>query len=111
MPIFRISGIWTNNQGIITHYAVHKRRKKDDGTFVLMKAEKMDKKATIALLNTPGNSATTYMWNYKNAKWDIGEHIHIVHDNLPYLRTDPDSTRTDNLLHLIDYSWVANDFI
>ena len=103
MAQFRISGVWVNTNKVVTHYAIH-----TVNTDSTSKGSKTSKAQAIALLEINGNSATTWMWNYKEAKWNIGEKVEVV--NSPYgkyLRTDANNKLTDNLAHLIDYDWIA----
>lgn len=106
MAEFRISGIWKNGE-VITHYAVHLRTRnaKNDG-YVIGHAVKMTKLDTVALLQNQENSAKTYLWNYKSARWSAGSNIHLVNANPPFLRTNHDNIVKDNLLHLVDYGYV-----
>lgn len=41
MAEFRISGIWLDSEGVITHYAIHTRKKSDENGYVLSRAEKV----------------------------------------------------------------------
>lgn len=101
MTTFRISGVWKNDQGTITDYAVHSA---DD-----QRAQKTTKADAIILLEKNGNTATTWLWNYTRARWDVGENVRIATRNgEKYLRTDPDNTTRDNLENLIDYDWVRS---
>jgi hypothetical protein len=61
MPLFRISGVWKNGN-TITHYAFH-----TVGQESTSRANKTTKSQAIALLETTGNSATTWIWNYNRA--------------------------------------------
>lgn len=110
MSEFRISGIWKDKNGVITHYAVHERTPNPKGGFLIDKAEKMNKNDAVNLLLEKGNTAKTYLWNYKKASWEAGEVIYVVKGEPLFLKTKPDSTERDNLLHLIDYGWVTNNF-
>ncbi len=104
MANYRISGVWKNSNNIITHYAFHKIGKESTS-----RAEKTSKVDAIKILEMYGNSAKTWVWNYKKAFWDIGEDVHIVEGkNGKYLRSDPDNTLTDNLNHLIDFDWIKS---
>ena len=103
MATHRISGVWKDTNNVITHYAIHKI---NNGS--ITRAQKYTKLQAIALLETPGVSSTTLLWNYQNSFWQIGENVKVVNGHYgKYLRTDPDNTRTDNLAHLIDYDWVS----
>lgn len=102
MATYRISGIWKDDNNVITHYAFHTVNEKS-----VDRAVKKSKTDAIALLEKEGNSATTWMWNYSTARWKIGEGVHVVTTaNGKYLRSDPDNKLTDNLGHLIDYDWI-----
>jgi len=103
MAQYRISGVWKDFNNVITHYAIHAI-----GATSTSRATKYSKAQAIALLEQAGNSATTWVWNYKASGWVIGETVTVV--NGPYgkfLRSSPDSTLTDNLAHLIDFDWIA----
>ena len=103
MALYRISGIWKNSAGVITHYAFH-----TVSTGSVSRATKKSKAEAISLLEIAGNSATTWMWDYRSARWAVGENVQVVHGvNGKYLRSDPDRKITDNLEHLIDYDWIA----
>jgi hypothetical protein len=59
-------------------------------------------------LELPGNIAATWVWNYREANWNIGESVEVVNERKgKYLRSNPDNQLTDNLAHLIDYGWIA----
>jgi len=101
MAAYRISGVWKDGNTIVA-YAFHEVS--DDGVAL---ATKKTKAQAIALLETRGNTATTWLWNYATASWRIGETVRVI--NGPqgkYLRSDPDNQLTDNLGHLIDYDWI-----
>ena len=103
MAKYRISGVWKNSISVITHYAFHTVT--GDG---VTKASIITKSKAIELLETPGNVASTWIWDYTNAKWKIGETVQVVNGYTgKYLRSNPDYTLTDNLEHLIDYDWIA----
>lgn len=104
MAKYRISGIWVDSNDVITHYAFHTVSEKS-----ISRASKKSKIVAIKILETYGNSAVTWIWNYSSAKWKIGENVVVINGgNGKYLRTDPDSTKTDNLAHLIDFDWIAS---
>ena len=103
MTKYRISGVWVDTTGVITHYAFH-----TVGESSVSRAAKKSKSEAIRLLETRGNTATTYKWNYQLSKWDIGETVEVVDGrDGKFLRTNPNETRTDNLGHLIDFDWIA----
>jgi hypothetical protein len=103
MSIFRISGIWKSSNSVITHYAFH-----TVGNDSTSRATKVSKAQAIALLEVMGNSATTWVWNYKQAGWNVGETVKVVNGiNGKYLRSNPDDQLTDNLGQLIDFDWIA----
>ena len=102
MAKFRISGIWKNNDNVITHYAFH-----TIGESSTSRAEKITKAEAIRLLEISGNSATTWIWNYKQSKWTVGENVEVVNESSgKYLRSNPNDKTTDNLGHLIDFDWI-----
>lgn len=102
MAKFRISGIWKNDDNVITHYAFH-----TIGENATSRADKVTKAEAIRRLETVGNSATTWIWNYKQSKWAIGENVEVVNGSSgKYLRSNPNDRTTDNLGHLIDFDWI-----
>ena len=103
MANFKISGVWKNLSNTITHYAFH-----TIGDTSISRAKKVSKYEAIALLEQRGNSAITWIWNYKQARWNDGENVEVINGkNGKYLRSNPDDTTTDNLAHLIDFDWIA----
>lgn len=103
MALYRISGIWKKTDGVITHYAFHTVNENSTG-----RAVKKSKADAIALLETAGNTATTWLWNYSQSKWTVGETVHVVNGSSgKFLRSNPDNRLTDNLDHLIDFDWIA----
>ena len=71
-------------------------------TVYTMRATKITKAQAIAFLETYGNSAVTWMWNYKTQGWIIGEIVEVVNNhNGKYLRSNRDNKLTNNLDHLI----------
>ena len=103
MAVYRISGVWKNSNNVITHYAFH-----TVGESSISRANKQSKEQAITLLESSGNTATTWVWNYSQANWNIGEKVQvIIGSNGKYLRSNPDNTLTDNLGHLIDFDWIA----
>ncbi|WP_276089695.1 DUF3892 domain-containing protein [Pedobacter sp. JY14-1] len=104
MTEYRISGIWKNTDGVITAYAFHRVI----NTITLTRAEKKSKAQAIATVELAGNSVTTWVWNYKTARFDIGETVTVVGTGTnKYLRSNPDNKLTDNLGHLINFDWIA----
>lgn len=103
MPTYRISGIWKNDNNVITHYAFHTVNA--DST---NRAIKKTKAEAITMVEAIGNITTTWLWNYNTAAWSIGETVHVVNGLYgKFLRTNHDNQVKDNLLHLIDYDWIA----
>lgn len=102
MIVYRISGVWKDDNGVITHYAFHAV----NGSSVT-RASKTSKAQAISILESPGNTAYTWIWNYSKALWEIGEIVEVVNgSNGKYLRSNRDNTVTDNLGHLIDFDWI-----
>lgn len=103
MARFRISGIWKNTNDVITHYSFHMV-----GENSTSRASKKSKAEAIQLLETRGNSAKTWVWNYTQSKWMLGEDVEVVNgSNGKYLRSNPDNKLTDNLAHLIVFDWIS----
>ena len=103
MATYRISGVWKDANNVITHYAFH-----TVGESSTSRATKKSKAQAIAIVETAGNTSTTWVWNYTQAKWNVGEKVEVVNGaNGKYLRSNPDNKLTDNLGHLIDFDWIA----
>lgn len=103
MATYRISGVWKDSDGVITHYAFHTVT--TDG---VTRASKKSKAQAISLLDIIGNNATTWMWDYSTMRWKIGETVAVVgNGNSRYLRSNADNKLTDNLAHLINFDWIA----
>jgi hypothetical protein len=103
MTKYRISGVWKNSDNTITDYAFHTLNEDS-----ISRASKKNKASAITLLETNGNEAFTWIWNYLESKWKIGEKVQVVNGaNGKYLRSNPDNKLTDNLEHLIDFDWIA----
>jgi len=100
MAKFKISGVWKNTDGVITHYAVHRVE-----TNSTSRGTKTTKAAAVQLLSIAGNTAVTWLWDYSRAGWKDGAAIEVV--NGQFLRTVHDGTVRDNLAHLIDYDWLS----
>lgn len=103
MAKYRISGVWKDGNNVITDYALHTVTEK--GT---TRATKKSKANAIKLLEVNSNSATTWVWNYLSASWNIGENVEVINGtNGKYLRSNPDKIKTDNLGHLINFDWIS----
>lgn len=103
MAEYRISGIWKDDNDVITHYAFHEVSQSG-----IKRATKKSKAQAIALLETTANKAVTWVWNYKKPGWEVGETVTVVNAiSGKYLRSNPDNKLTDNLAHLIDYDWIS----
>lgn len=102
MAEYRITGVWKTSNNVITHYAFHKVNENSTS-----RAEKITKAKAIEVLETRGNSAYTWVWNYSSAGWNIGEKVEVVSGaEGNYLRSNKDNKLTDNLGHLIDFDWI-----
>jgi len=64
---------------------------------------KVSKTEAIGLLKK-GKTIVTAKWNYSSATWTMGAKVdYFKHlDNIEYLRTDPDTDKTNNLDNSID---------
>jgi len=104
MAEYRISGVWKDTKGVITHYAIQEAT-----AFESLKMQKISKADAIKLLETNGNIVTTKIWRYtENPGWLRGENVHVVTvGSEKYLRSNKDNKLTDNLDHLINF----NNFI
>lgn len=103
MAQFKISGIWKNANQVITHYAFH-----TVNSIGVSRADKVSKAQAVTLLETTGNSATTWVWDYQKVGWITGEAVRVVsRGNEKYLKSNPDEQLTDNLAHLINFDWIA----
>lgn len=103
MAIYRISGVWKDEKGVITHYAFHliDGQKK-------YKASKKTKLEAIKIVESTDNKVMTWIWNYSSAMWSDGETVSVVNGiSGKYLRSNPDNKLSDNLGHLIDFDWIG----
>jgi len=100
MTKYKISGVWKDANGVITHYAFH--TKTENGH---TRATKKSKADAVKLLSNSSSEAVTWLWNYSTAFWKDGEKVEVV--NGSYLRSNPDGTVRDNLAHLVDYDWLS----
>lgn len=99
MAKFKISGVWKNTNGVITHYAIHTVT-----VTGITRSTKTTKSDAVKLLSIATNEAVTWLWNYSDAYWRDGEKIEVVDNS--YLRSKPDGVVRDNLAHLINYDWL-----
>ncbi len=74
MAKYRISGVWKDDNNVITHYAFHTVNEKST-----TRASKKSKADAIKLLENKANSAVTWTWNYNTSGWDIGSNVEVVH--------------------------------
>ncbi|RZJ36566.1 MAG: DUF3892 domain-containing protein [Flavobacterium sp.] len=109
MANYMISGVWKDGTGRITHYAFHDLANQNR---TMGLASKITKARAIEIVSNSQNSVVTGIWNYTSEGWQIGTDVHVV-GTVPnrYLRTTHDNTVRDNLSHLINYGFVANNFI
>ena len=104
MSTYRISGVWKDSNNVITHYAFHTVLETGNVT----RSVKKTKADAVALLETKGNTVTTWIWNSGAARWNIGEDVTVVQGaEGKFLRSNPDNKLSDNLLHLINFDWIA----
>ncbi|WP_432670358.1 hypothetical protein [Flavobacterium sp. SM2513] len=61
MAEYRISGIWKDNEGVITHYAIHSRTGSQLYGFSIGKGIKTTKADAVTLIAQPFNTAKTYL--------------------------------------------------
>jgi hypothetical protein len=73
MAQFKISGVWKNQQNVIADYAFHEVI--TDGIGRSKRTPKVD---AIRLLETSGNTAMTWQWNYRKPGWEDGERVEVV---------------------------------
>ncbi len=103
MAEIRISGVWKDGNGVITHYAFHTHVKDT----IWSRAVKTSKVDAIKQIEETGNKAVTWVWNYTTSAFNVQEEVTVVNgSNGKYLRSNPDRKVTDNLAHLINYDWI-----
>ncbi len=103
MAEYRISGVWKDDDNVITDYAFHEVKNNR-----MTRAIKKSKAQAVSILEQKSNSAYTWMWSYKKQNWVVGEKVTVVNAlNGKYLRSNPDDELTDNLAHLIDFEWIS----
>ncbi len=103
MANYRISGVWTDENNVITHYAFHELS--FDETMI-GPATKTSKIEAIRIVENRFNNVLTWIWDYKNSFWKDGAEVHVVDANPKFLRTNHDNKVIDNLSHLIDYRYI-----
>ena len=108
MANYRISGIWRKNDGVITDYALHDLELKAN------RARKVPKAEAVRIVEAEikaGGTVLTWLWNYSQSMWEDGGEVIVMPAKVvggeKYLQTTHDDTVRDNLLHLIDYDWIA----
>lgn len=103
MAKYRISSVQKNSNDVIKYYSFHTVGKNSTS-----RAQKKSKSEAIEILENKGFSATTWIWNYSQSRWNIGENMEVVNGrNVIILRSNPNETSTDNLALLIDYDWIS----
>lgn len=105
MATYGISGIWKDENDVITHYAIHTREDKSNS---YSRAEKVSKARAIGLAEGRGNTLFTWDWSYETAGFTIGQRVEVVSKRSgKYLRSNADDSLTDNLGHLLDFDWIS----
>lgn len=99
MANYKISGVWTDIQNNITHYAFH-----EVNSGIISKAAKKSKADAISIVSNIHNHVVTWIWDYKNYGWKDGAKVEVVANS--YLRSYHDGILVDNLRHLINYNQV-----
>ena len=99
MAEHKISRVWKDRvTGSITDYAIHEKT----SSRTVKPVDKWSKSKIIGALILKGNSAMTWIWDYKKRMQVDGETIEIVDGKGgKYLRSNARDERTDNLAHLI----------
>ena len=101
MADYRISGFWKDTTGVIAHYAVHIIYER-----TMTRAQKLSKEEVIRLVNDPGNTTFTWLWDYDTNAWRDDEKIFVARQGLKkILRCASNSNKTDDLAHLINLDW------
>lgn len=69
---------------------------------VLSKGKVYSKDQVVRLIEA-GNSVSTATWSYGDGNWKNGAEVEILHerDGTKYLRSGPDHSVLNNLLHLL----------
>lgn len=108
MKEYRITGIWTDDNEVITHYAVHEIIRKQSGSgHEMTKAKKITKAEAVVLVEDQNNNVMTFLWNYTDRGWMLGEEVYVAGaGSSKFLKTKPDNSVRDNLFHLIDYAYI-----
>jgi hypothetical protein len=99
MAKLKISGVWKDRQGEITHYGIH-----TEGVDSTTRAVKTSKADAIKLVAQSSNQTMTWVWDYKKAFWKDGAKVEVISGS--YLRSSHDGILINNLEHLINYNWV-----
>ncbi len=72
MATYKISGIWKDADGVVTHYAFHTVK-----MFYTTRAKKTTKNVAIRLLEKGNNIADTWIWNNDFVRFDDGQKVEV----------------------------------
>ncbi|MCR8560391.1 hypothetical protein KXD93_22245 [Mucilaginibacter sp. BJC16-A38] len=100
MAKYKISGVWKDDKGVITHYGMHAVN-----TTGISRVTKTNKAEAVRILSIPTNEGVTWIWDYSNTSWKEGAKVEVISGQ--FLRTIHDGKIIDNLAHLINYNWVV----
>jgi hypothetical protein len=82
MANLKISGVWKDQVGVITHYAMHIQTANGH-----TRAKKTNKAEAVKLIGDTENITMTWLWDYQNAFWKWGKGDGCKNS---YLRSNPD---------------------
>ncbi|MCW3074263.1 MAG: hypothetical protein JWP69_1332 [Flaviaesturariibacter sp.] len=94
-----ITGVWYAD-GHISHVFLHP----DNGEKHMTTGSKKTRQQVINLLKA-GHTVMTGKWAYVSHEWTRGVQVdHYTRNNVEYLRTHPDETKSDNLENMLPLS-------
>ncbi|MDX1955733.1 MAG: DUF3892 domain-containing protein [Chitinophagaceae bacterium] len=100
MPSYYITAIkkeTVNNHTFITQVLIHETNES-----TVFRRQVKAKDEVIKLIKAR-NSVYTATWNYQNIAWGRQETVaYETRNGVEYLRTTPDASQRDNLLHLLN---------
>ena len=101
---YLISGIWTDDSGKVSHYAVHQFLNPGVGG-----CRKMTVTIVHDLILMSGKPFYVMGWDYKVGKFKRGQKVILMNPlGKKYLWTEKQEPHTKNLKHLIKLDWFGS---
>ena len=105
MSNYLVSGIYLNENKIITHFMFHKEL--DNNEFGI--GIKTTEQAVIKLFDA-GHTFQSLIWNYAEAAWSVGENINLfIINNERHIKTHKNNIPNDNLENMPNLGGSGSD--